>query len=130
MKMPLLDEPPMFRSSRNCLFEGAYILHLKRLLHERRGVPRHMLRIYWSDDFFSSPSEVLRDAMKFIGADPAKVDIQKITQSKYNIRKPTNSKNQPAEELCPTMLKRMYDAMRPFDDQLETFLGSTPPWRI
>lgn len=60
-------EKPLFMSAANCMYEGAYIIHLRRLLHR---VGRENVRIYWTDDFLSNPSGVVRDALKFVGADP------------------------------------------------------------
>ena len=53
--------------SRNGVYEGAYALHLRRLLDG--GFPKSQIRIYWSEDFFSHPRAVLEDALGFLGLD-------------------------------------------------------------
>ena len=65
---------PAFSSMENCLYEGAYVVHLRRLL--QAGFPRSQVRIYWSEDLFHRPAAVVRDALAFVGSDPSQIKSQ------------------------------------------------------
>ena len=125
-----------FSSAQNCLYEGAYIVHLRRLL---RGFPQSQVRIYWSEDFFNCPEAIVRDALAFIGSDPSQVNLTLVTSKAYNTkrhiynskRNPHSRKNnkKPApRELDPLLRAKMKHLMEPFDLALARFLGVTPPW--
>ena len=123
----LWDDPaPLFRSAQNCMYEGAYVVHLRRLLN---NFPKERVRIYWSDDFFADPAGVLRDALKFVGVNPDvdNFDPVNVTTTKFN----TRSKNRELnlnETISMELREEMAKAMRPFDEQLMNFLGDVPPW--
>eukprot|EP00956_Cyclotella_meneghiniana_P027575 scaffold62112_cov23-Cyclotella_meneghiniana.AAC.3 len=123
------DRTPLFASAANCMYEGAYVVHLRRLLHK---FPRERVRIYWTDDFFADPAGVLRDALKFVGVDPdlKNFDSMHVTSTKYNTKGPEETLSDPDWNLTlPMKLKKeMAEAMRPFDEQLVKFLGDVPPW--
>ena len=127
---------PAFFSAQNCLYEGAYIVHLRRLL---RGFPRSQVRIYWSEDFSSRPEAIVRDALAFIGSDPSQVNLTMVTSKTYNTKNHKykqvgnshdhkNNKKPPPRELDPLLRAKMKHLMEPFDRALARFLGVTPPW--
>ena len=125
-----------FLSAQNCLYEGAYIVHLHRLL---RGFPQSQVRIYWSEDFFNRPEAIVRDALAFIGSDPSQVNLTLVTSKAYNTQRHVynsegnshshnNNTQRPPRELDPLLRARMKHIMEPFDRALARFLGVTPPW--
>ena len=81
------EENPLFNPSMNCLYEGAYVVHLRRLLRTHGGISRDRVRIYWSEEFFANPKDILADAMAFVGVDPSDVDLDDATSAKYNTMK-------------------------------------------
>jgi hypothetical protein len=132
------DEQPLFLSSQNCLFEGAYVVHLRRLL--RGGVPPAHVRIYFTDDFLQHPADILRDAMAFVGVTPlSRERLEEVTQAKWNAQPPQQHGNDDEVnhttsttdlDLPDSLRHAMEEAMRPFDRALADFLGVIPPWRM
>lgn len=121
------DLSPMFGSAKNCMYEGAYVVHLRRLLH---NFPKERVRIYWTDDFLADPSGVLRDALKFVGVNPDidNFDAMNVTATKYNTKSQNNTQPDPNLYLPMDLREEMAKVMRPFDEQLVKFLGDVPPW--
>ena len=111
----------VFRSAVNCWYEGLYYVHLKRLL---RYIPKESIRVYWSKDFFESPLLVVRDALKFIGLDPADWDPRTV-HTKYNAH---SSKDVKREKFSPELVRRMRKIYRPYDIALGQLLGTPVPW--
>ena len=128
------DDEPFFSSSENCMFEGTYVVHLRRLFasangHEGTAVSRERVRIYWSDDFFANPRAVVADALAFVGADPSEVDLERITAQRYNAQPESqNTATDPNLAFPPSLRERMEIAIQPFNEELAEFLGETPPW--
>ena len=121
-------EKPLFMSAANCMYEGAYIIHLRRLLHR---VGRENVRIYWTDDFLSNPSGVVRDALKFVGADPDidSFNLEDVTAIKYNALPKRQQETKDPNLFFPAQLRdEMERTMRPFNNQLLEFFGEAPPW--
>merc|ERR1712032_784971 len=108
----------------NCLYEGSYVIHLRRLL--AAGIPRSSLRIYISEHFFTNPSQVVKDALAFIGLDPAMWDTN-ISKDIYNGRgkRPLT----PTTRLEASVERLMREIMRPFNVELFHFLtGRNSSW--
>ena len=133
-------EDPIYRSAKSCLYEGAYIVHLRRLL--AANFPPSQIRIYWSDDLFHQPAAVVRDAMLFVGADPSLVNVTEITSRTYNTKHDipppvalvnkhkwnATASTRPPVPLKPELREQIQELMRPFDEELGRFLGVNPPW--
>lgn len=113
--------PKLFRTAKNCWYEGMYYIHLKRLL---TVLPENTIRIYWSQDFFRRTEAVVTDALKFIGADPADWDPG-VVDSKYNTHKKHDFER---HKLSPELVAKMRDVYRPFDQALGELVGSPVPW--
>jgi len=123
-----MRQPPqpnkVITSPPNCLYEGAYVLHLRRLL---ASVPSSALRLYWSDDFFNDTTRaaVMRDAFAFLGLDASAAPrLADLTARAYNARP---ADRQQAARLTPTMERRMHDVMSPFNQQLSLLLNAPLP---
>ena len=145
---------PIFTSSQNCIYEGAYIIHLRRLINAK--FPLSQIRIYWSIDFFQQPNIIVQDAIRFLGLNPFLVsNWTNITSHVYNSKqqqsqqsseqslqehslmsnthkKPTKLQQQqqlpPPPPLDPILRARIYHLLQPFDQELGHFLGTMPPW--
>ena len=112
-----------FASAKNCMYEGLYSLHLKRLLNA--GIKLSNIKIYWSETFFTNTSQTMKDALQWLGLNPEQVKKSEF-QKTFNaspIKTPTNLK------ISANLKKHMYDIFEPFDKELENILGETPPWR-
>ena len=100
------------------------------------GISRDRVRIYWSEEFFANPRDILADAMAFVGVDPSDVDLDDATSEKYNTRpdKEGQQKNIVDDDPCiafpQSLREEMEQAMHPFNEQLEEFLGERPPWMM
>jgi len=69
------------RSAENCLYEGAYVAHLRRLF--AAGVPKKNVQIYVSEDFFRNTEKTMGDAFKFLGLEPRLVDTVLVDTAQY-----------------------------------------------
>lgn len=107
----------------NSLYEGLYHIHLSRFLDLFNATS---LRIYWFDDFVTHTAAVLSDTLKFIGADPAGLDLDEITRVEYNAHD-VSQETRPNLELSPLLAARMRFDMAPFNEALAALLGVPLP---
>lgn len=122
----LLKAPQDYKlgpSATNCLYEGVYVVHLKRFL---RAFPTTSLRIYWFDDLAAHPNAVVRDALAFVGADTTGFDTTKFTTLKHNAHDPS-LEQRPNLALTDALVKRMRKDVMPFNDALALFLKAPLP---
>jgi hypothetical protein len=123
-------EPPHgMRSSENCLYEGAYVLHLRRLLAK---MDASTVRVYWSESMLDPGSRepLVRDAFSFLGLAVDEVtDFKAVLSHTYNAA-PETQVNNPNLVLATPLVQRMRLAMAPFNRELSTFLGAPlhPAW--
>ena len=121
-------------SSHNCLYEGAYAIHLALLL---RRVPRHLLRVYWSDDLFSPAvvPRLLEDALRFLGLDPNAVDAKAVVRIVHNggdgrgigAAARATASSSLSDVFSPVLVRRMDSALQPFNAALSKLLGAPLP---
>lgn len=112
-------------SGDNCMFEGAYVVHLRRLLHPNSGVPKERVRIYWTVDFVANPAAVVRDALAFVGADPSHTDLENVTSVKHNARpKAQTTEENPELVVLPHLRKDMEAWRQPSVHSTRSWLPS------
>mmetsp|Transcript_8421 Transcript_8421/g.12836 ORF Transcript_8421/g.12836 Transcript_8421/m.12836 type:complete len:373 (-) Transcript_8421:2-1120(-) len=116
--------PPEFRSSRNCLYETFYILHLHRLI---RHVPQSSVRIYWTDDLRAHTKAVAEDAMRFLGLDATLIsssELDSLTRNRFNAQptiyststEPSNDDNHVSNLLLSdNLVLKIRQTMAPFN---------------
>lgn len=119
------DLSPMaeVHTGHNCLYEGLYVVHLKRYFN---FFDRDSIRLYWFDDFANHTVAVLRDALNFVGADPALADLDTVTQSRYNNNSVYYGAH-PALILDPSLVRRMRQLVAPYNRALSDLLGTPLP---
>jgi hypothetical protein len=116
----------------DCLCEGAYSVHLNRLLAD---FPHHEnIRLYFSEHFFAHTEELVRDAMAFVGLDPSRFDFELplISGQRVNNQRPADQRGEianPLHRLSPQVRARMAEIMRAYGEELERMLNITAPWK-
>jgi hypothetical protein len=122
---PVMTNPEQgFRSAENCLYEGAYVAHLRRLF--AAGVPKKNVKIYFSEDFFRNTEKTMDDAFKFLGLEPQLIDTAQFRQV-YNGRSqdaplPSNLK------LSDSLRRRILSLLEPYNRELEIMVNTSLPW--
>ena len=122
---PVMSNPEQgFRSSKNCLYEGAYVAHLRRLF--AAGVPKNNVQIHFSEDFFRNTEKTMDEAFKFLGLEPQLIDPAQYRQA-YNGRShdaplPSNLK------LSDSVRRRTLSLLEPYNKELEIMLNTSLPW--
>lgn len=114
-----------FRSHGNCLYEGAYVVHLRRLL--AAGVPTSSVRLYWAEDFFDKTVEVVKDALGFLGANP---DDWNEAWASHTYNNAPDEDLGPNRRLEPETERLMRKAIHPWNVALHKFLGASSPWNV
>ena len=121
--------PPVFgsmRSAANCLYEGVYVVHLRRLLDQ--GVDPASLRVYFSDDLFTHTEGVITDALAHLGLGAEDLDGAALS-TPYNSGGGRKKKLAANLKFTPALERRMRRALAPFDAELVKFLGvERLPW--
>lgn len=122
----LIDDPHEYKlgsSASNCLYEGIYVVHLKRFL---RAFPKTSMRIYWFDDLAARPDAIVRDALAFVGANPGGLQTSAFTKFKHNAHDPS-MEHRPNLALAASLVTRMRRDVKPFNNALAVFLNAPLP---
>lgn len=111
-----------FRSTVNCLYEGAYVAHLHRLFHY---ISSSNVLIFFSEELFQNTSKIMHVAFNFLELDPGQVDAKEFSKI-YNGR--PREKLSANLRISASLRKRMEILFAPYDRQLEILLNRTLPW--
>lgn len=119
------DLSPMaaVHTGQNCLYEALYVVHLKRYF---KFFDRASIRLYWFDDFANHTTAVLRDALSFVGADPALSDLDTITRTQYN-NNSIDYAAHPSLILDPALVRRIRRLVAPYNRALSALVGAPLP---
>ena len=117
------DPPKYMKSPSNMVFESAYIIHLALYAKKFQG---GSMRIYWSEEFFDGTknTEIVKDALSFIGVNPADMDVSRATANAFN-----SAPVSPSGGLAfsKTVRRQFEQSISPFNKALSTFLGAPLP---
>ena len=119
----------LFQSAQNFLYEGAYVIHLRRLMNA--GMDPSQLRIYFSKDMFQDTPTVITDALHHLGLNESFIQPQQLSEP-FNARD-KDTKTPVHQQLEAELEQRLRKLMAPFDIELAKFLGISPqelPWPV
>lgn len=113
----------LFEPSRNGVYEGIYVAHLKRWASA--GFSVHAL---FFEEFFveTTQADRLRDVLRYIGLDPTKTDAHAISKRKYNTRGAA-FEELPRHAFSSFAQRRLAVLFGPYNAGLASFLGRRLP---
>lgn len=107
---------------RSYLAQGLYAEHLQRWL---RSFPREQLLILRSEDYFTQPDAVLREALAFLGVSAESLP-ENIAYDHFD--KYTSSTTVAGQALDPALRERLVAYFAPHNERLYAFLGRDMGW--
>ena len=105
----------LFTPSKNAVYEGLYLVHLRNWLC---NVPAENILILDSEEFFRHTADILLEVIRFVGLSPLSSEkIASIVSQKYNAN-PELKLEQSKHSLTQAQCRRLKDIYQPFNLKL------------